>query len=59
MAVVFKGRANASTGLALDFTLQKTEWDTPIRVGLLHVRVHVVKTNQSTCTRAACFRDDI
>src|SRR6218665_917315 len=59
MSIVLKRRVNASTGLALEFTLQKTEWDTPIHVGLLayNVRVHVEKSYQST--HAACFRDDI
>jgi len=57
MSIIFKRRANASTGLALEFTLQETEWDTPIHVGLLHMRVHVEKSYQST--HDACFRDDI
>src|SRR6218665_474592 len=59
MSVDFKRRANAFTGLAIESTctLQKTEWDTPIHVGLLHVQVHVEKTYQST--HAACFRDNI
>src|SRR6218665_4128316 len=57
MSIIFKRRANASTGLALEFTLQETEWDTPIHVGLLHVRVHVEKSYQST--HVECLRDNI
>src|SRR6218665_208386 len=62
MSIVFERRANASTGLALEFTLQRTHRDThthrytQIHVGLLHVRVHLEKSYQST--HAACFRDD-
>ena len=36
---------------------QNTEWDTPIHVGLLHVRVHVEKSYQST--HVECLRDNI
>jgi len=57
MSIVFKRRANAFTGWGLESNLQKTEWDTPIHVGLSHVQVHVEKSYQST--HAACFRDDI
>jgi len=57
MSIVFKKRANASAGLALEFTLQKTEWDTSILVGLLEAWVHVEKSYQSL--HAACFRDNI
>jgi len=48
-------RANASTGLALEFTLQKTEWDTLIHVELLQVRVHVEKLHQSRPIYACCM----